>query len=111
VDLRGNASRTSTQAFYFNIVTEADDTSLPVRVNNAGIDRRHLYNVSLKTDIDYDFGTLTSVSSYDWLDEIITGDAFDFLPIEESYFFTAPPAFGGLGVDLNQSQYLQTETW
>jgi len=111
IDLRGSASRTDTQALYFNIVAEADDTSLPVRVNNAGMNLRHMYNVSLKTDIDYDYGTLTSVSSYDWLDEILTGDAFDFLPIDESYFKTAPPAFGGLGFDLNQSQYLSVETW
>jgi len=110
LDLRGSAERTDTQALYFNIVEDADDTSLPVRVNNAGMNVRHLYNLSLKADIDFDYGTLTSVSSYDWLDEILTGDAFDFLPIDESFFKTAPPEFGGLGFDLNQSQYLKVET-
>src|SRR5690606_12745820 len=36
VDLRASIDRLRTQALYFNIVTDVNDTSLPVRVNNAG---------------------------------------------------------------------------
>jgi iron complex outermembrane receptor protein len=100
VDLRGFVSLLETQAFYYNIVDDVNDVSLPVRVNNAGIDNRDIYNVSLKLDYKADWGSIRSVTSYDKLSEILTGDAFDFLPIPESLFFSL------LGFDLNQSQFL-----
>lgn len=99
-DLRASIDRLRTQGFYFNIVSDVNDTSLPVRVNNAGEDNRNMDNVSLRLNWDLGVGALTAVSSYDKLTEIITGDAFDFLPIPESFFFHL------LGFDLNQSQYL-----
>lgn len=113
VDLRGSLSRLRTQALYFNIVADANDTSLPVRVNNAGQNDRDMENVSLRLNWETDAGTLSSVTSYDSLEEILTGDAFDFLPIPESFFFrpaNSPFGFGlGLGFDLNQSQFLDVE--
>lgn len=105
VDLRGSAALLRTQALYFNIVSDVNDTHLPIRVNNAGQDDRDMYNGSLKIDYDTGAGTLTSTTSYDVLSEILTGDAFDFLPIQESLFFAI------LGFDLNQSQYLDTRSW
>lgn len=103
VDLRGFVSKLKTQAFYYNIVTDVNDTSLPVRVNNAGIDHRNIYNVSAKIDYKADWGSIRSVTSYDQVTEILTGDAFDFLPIQDSLFFHI------LGFDLNQSQYLNVK--
>ena len=100
VDLRGSLSRLRTQALYFNIVADANDTSLPIRVNNAGQNDRDMENVSLRLNWETGAGTLSSVTSYDTLSEILTGDAFDFLPIPESLFFFL------LGFDLNQSQFL-----
>ena len=110
-DLRGSINRLRTQALYFNIVTDVNDTSLPVRVNNAGQNDRDIENVSLRLNYDTGAGTLTSVTSYDTLDEILTGDAFDFLPIPESFFFNLFEfLFGpGNGFDLNQSQFLDVE--
>lgn len=102
-DLRGSIDRLSTQALYFNIVADVNDTSLPVRVNNAGINERDIDNLSLRLNLDTGAGTLTSITSYDALDEILTGDQFDFLPIPESFFFNF------IGVDLNQSQFLDVE--
>lgn len=99
-DLRGFVSILKTQAFYYNIVTDVNDVSLPVRVNNAGIDNRDIYNVSLKLDYQADWGSIRSVTSYDKVSEILTGDAFDFLPIPESLLFRF------FGFDLNQSQFL-----
>lgn len=99
-DLRASAAFLRTQALYFNIVTDVNDTSLPVRVNNPGQNDRDMYNVSLKIDVDSEDVTLTSITSYDKLSEILTGDAFDFLPIEESLFYNL------LGFDMNQSQFL-----
>ena len=100
VDLRGYISLLKTQAFYYNIVNDVNDVSLPVRVNNPGIDNRDIYNVSLKIDYKTDWGSIRSVTSYDKVSEILTGDAFNFLPIRESLLFQF------FGFDLNQSQYL-----
>lgn len=100
VDVRGFISKLKTQAFYYNIVSDVNDVSLPVRVNNAGQDDRDIYSVSAKIDYEADWGHIRSVTSYDRISEILTGDAFNFLPIPESLFFNI------LGFDLNQSQYL-----
>ena len=105
VDLRASMSRLRTQAFYYNIVTDVNDTSLPVRVNNAGQNDRDMNSVSMQINYDVGGGTITSTTSFDTLEEILTGDAFDFLPIEESLFYQI------LGVDLNQSQFLDVESW
>ncbi|HJV40920.1 TonB-dependent receptor [Caulobacter sp.] len=104
-DLRLSGAKLKTRGFYFNIVNDVNDTSLPVRVNNPGIDNRDMYSASLKLNYDTDAGTLTSVSSYDTLKEIVTGDAFDFLPIQQSLFFKL------LGFDLNQSQYVHVDAY
>ncbi|MDQ4087525.1 MAG: TonB-dependent receptor [Pseudomonadota bacterium] len=107
-DLRGSINRLRTQALYFNIVQDVNDTSLPVRVNNAGQNDRDINSASLRLNYETNAGTLTSVTAYDELEEILTGDAFDFLPIPESFFFNLFEAiFGpGNGFDLNQSQFL-----
>ena len=114
VDTRFNYSRTDTRALYFNIVSDANDVSLPVRVNNPGKDIRHIYDGSIKIDYNKDGLTFTSVTDFNKLDEILTGDAFDFLPITESFFYrpaNSPYGFGlGLGFDLNQSQYLKVSS-
>lgn len=105
IDLRGSVALLRTQALYFNIVSDVNDTHLPVRVNNAGQNDRDMYNLSMKIDYDTGAGTLTSITSYDTLSEILTGDAFDFLPISESFFN------GLLGFDMNQSQFLDVKAW
>ena len=102
-DLRGSISRLRTQALYFNIVSDVNDTHLPVRVNNAGQNDRDINNVSLRLNYETGAGALSSVTSYDTLTEILTGDAFDFLPISESFFNSI------FGFDLNQSQYLNVK--
>ncbi len=104
-DLRLSYSQVNTQALYFNITDSVNDTSLPVRVNNAGVDERNLWGASLKLDIDTSIGTLTSISSYDHVDELLTGDQFNFLPIPESVLF----AF--FGADQAQHQYLDVDAY
>ncbi|HEY5809245.1 MAG TPA: TonB-dependent receptor [Povalibacter sp.] len=102
-DLRAYMSDVSTQALYFNITEDVNDTSLPVRVNNPGINDREMYGVSLKLDFSLGAGTLTSVTAYDKLEEILTGDQFNFLPIEESVLFQF------FGLDQAQHQFLDVE--
>ena len=71
-----SASSLESQALYFNIAAEADDTSLPVTVNNPGINERDMFSVSLKLDWETDAGTLTSITAYDDTEEQLTGDQF-----------------------------------
>ncbi len=105
VDLRVAYSNLQTQALYFNIVNDVNDTSLPVRVNNRGQNDREMWNAALKLKYSGDFGTVQNVFSYDRLTEVLTGDAFNFLPIRDSLFFQF------FGFDLNQSQFLEVDAW
>jgi iron complex outermembrane receptor protein len=124
-DFRASFSNLETQALYYQIRSplpepfpgaplslghgsgdphSVNDTSLPVRVNNHGVNTRDLTNIALKLDWQTDAGTFTSITSADTLEELLTGDAFDFLPIPESIgvFFGFP--------DQNQSQFLDMDT-
>jgi len=124
-DLRLFTSKLETQALYYNIRESApapfpgapsafgrdngypdsvNDTSLPIRVNNPGVNERDLSNVALKLDWELGNGTLTSITSYDTLEEVLTGDAWDFLPTDEAVI----PTFFGFP-DQNQSQYLEVD--
>jgi iron complex outermembrane receptor protein len=112
-DARIYYSTLDTQALYFNIVGnpyigdqgDVNDTSLPVRVNNPGENGRDLGQLAFKLDYTTDAGTLTSITSFDSVQEILTGDAFDFLPITQSLYYTF------FGFDINQSQFLDVDTW
>jgi len=99
-DVRVYASRVRTQALYFNITESVNDTSLPVRVNNPGVNERNMFGTSLKLDYVTPLGTLTSITAYDWFNELLTGDQFDFLPIPESVLFRF------FGADQAQHQFL-----
>ncbi|MBP7952112.1 MAG: TonB-dependent receptor [Sphingorhabdus sp.] len=105
VDLRASYARLETQALYFNIVNDVNDTSLPVRVNNRGQNDRDIVNVAAKVEYNADAFTVTSITSYDTVSEVLTGDAFNFLPIEESLLF------GLFGIDINQSQFLSVKAF
>ncbi len=119
VDFRTSYSLLRTQALYFNIAAEADDTSLPVRVNNPGENTRELISHSLKLDWETPIGTFTSITAYDRVEELLTGDQFDFLPRPESFLNLDTTGFGDFirfltgdeVVDLSQTQYLENEAW
>jgi iron complex outermembrane receptor protein len=99
-DVRVYASRVRTQALYFNVTESVNDTSLPVRVNNAGVNERNMFGTSIKLDYVKPLGTLTSITAYDRFDELLTGDQFDFLPIQDSVLFRF------FGQDQAQHQFL-----
>jgi iron complex outermembrane receptor protein len=111
-DLRGSVNQLRTQGLYYNIVGDVNDVA-DVRVNNPGQNDRDIYNVSLKVEYAGDNAVLTSISSYDTLQEILTGDAFDFLPIADSFFFNLFETIlgPGNGFDLNQSQFLDVKAF
>jgi iron complex outermembrane receptor protein len=102
-DFRLSFSQVDTQALYFNITEQVDDTSLPVRVNNRGENERDLMSASLKLDWALGGGTLTSITAYDTIEELLTGDQFDFLPIPQSVLFNQ------FGSDQAQHQWLDVE--
>ena len=105
VDLRASYNRLETQALYFNIVNDVNDVSLPVRVNNRGQNDRDIVNAAAKLAYEGDGYTVTSITSYDTVKEILTGDAFNFLPIKESLLYQF------YGIDINQSQYLNVKAF
>ena len=111
-DLRGSMNQLRTQGLYYNIVGDVN-TVAPVRVNNPGQNDRDIYNLALKIEHAGDNAVLTSVSSYDTVKEVLTGDAFDFLPIPDSFFFNLFEAIigPGQGFDLNQAQYLNVKAF
>ena len=111
-DLRGSMNQLRTQGLYYNIVNDVN-TIADVEVNNRGQNDRDIYNLSLKVEYAGDNAVLTSISSYDTLEEVLTGDAFDFRPIPQSFFFNLfEQIFGaGNGFDLNQSQYLNVKAF
>ena len=100
-------------------VNNVNYTGVPIRVNNPGEGLKDMDEVSMKWDVATDAGTFTSITAYDDLHELLTGDAFDFRPLGQSFneiFFpvfngqpplTANPFFG----DWNQAQYLEVSTY
>lgn len=116
-DARAYYSEVETQALYFVADLadpfNANSTSVPVRVNNPGVNDRELSQLSFKIDYDMDFGTFTSISSFDTIEELLTGDQFDMKPIEESLFYflgtIGVPGFGDY--DWAQHQFLDVETF
>lgn len=116
-DLRLSYSKLDTQALYFRIDENADDTDLDVRVNNRGTNEREFITASLKLEWTGNAGTLTAISAYDDLNETLTGDQFNFLPRAESSFNADPfgqflnTLTGDSIVDLSQNQYLEVESW
>ena len=116
-DLRLSVDNLSTKALYFDVprvneanafggyVSDANNVSEPIQLDNPGINNRDLINASLKLDFGVGEGTLTSVSAYNTTEEILTGDAFDFRPAPNSLFFAI------FGFDLNQSQFLDIKTY
>lgn len=116
-DLRLHASRLDGGALYFTIDAEADDTEIPVRTNNLGYNDRDIYNFSLKLEWNWDSGTLSSITAYDDLSELLAGDQFNFVPREESLinFFPIGPIIEAITgddvADLSQTQYLESQAW
>jgi iron complex outermembrane receptor protein len=107
------------------VPNDVNDTSVPIRVNNPGEGIKEMDEVSMKWDFTTEGGgTFTSITAYDDLSEILTGDAFDFRPIGQSFnelilgpfvinpiaqFFSADE-LRGYNSDWNQSQYLEVSS-
>jgi iron complex outermembrane receptor protein len=118
-DVRLSYENLDTRGFYFVIPRDdeanpfstfttppnANDVSSPIQVDQTGVDNRDLFTGAVKLDFKLGGGTLSSISSYNSTEEIITGDAYDFRPAATSIFNAL------LGFDLNQSQFLDLSSW
>jgi iron complex outermembrane receptor protein len=98
-------------------INNSNYTGLPILVNNPGEGLKNMDEVAIKFDVKTDKGTFTSITAYDDLHELLTGDAFDFRPLGRSFNEIFFPVFSGLPPlspgfnDWNQSQYLEVSTY
>jgi iron complex outermembrane recepter protein len=118
-DVRLSYENLDTRGFYFVIPRDveanpfstfttapnANDVTSPIQVDDAGVDERDLFTGAVRLNFELGGGTLSSVSAYNSTEEIITGDAYDFRPADNSIFMAL------LGFDMNQSQYLDLSSW
>lgn len=130
-DFRVSYSKLDTQAFYFVLDADADDTDKPIQVNNPGNNEREFVSASFKFDYDMGFATLTGITAYDDVSEISSGDNVFFLPPDDPQnFWNFDPFFvclrdgttacfpgleffpgtGDQYIDLGQNQYLEIES-
>ena len=65
------------------IIGDPNNTSIKHQGNEAGLDDREAVAVSAKVDWEADFGTLTSITSYDTLDHITAAEQFAYYPFVE----------------------------
>src|SRR5688572_433049 len=118
-DVRLSFENLDTRGFYFVIPRDdeanpfstfttppnANDVTSPIQVDQTGVDERDLFTGAVRLNFNVGGGTLSSVSAYNTTEAIITGDAYDFRPAANSSFNAL------LGFDLNQSQFLDLESW
>ena len=118
-DVRLSYENLDTRGFYFVIprddeanpfstfttLPDANNVTSPIQVDQTGIDERDLFTGAVRLNFELGGGTLSSVSAYNSTEEIITGDAYDFRPAQNSIFNVL------LGTDLNQSQFLDLSSW
>lgn len=97
-DFRGYYSAMETQPFNYRIAPDVN-TILDPRTNNPGINDRDLYGASVKITYENEEGGVwTAITAWDRSKELIAGDAFDYLPVDESFLVAV------LGLPFDQSQ-------
>ncbi len=110
-DLRLSTDLLNTRAFYYTVpdfgtanFNNPNYTSRPINLNNSGQDARKIYDAALKMDYTTNGGTLTSITGYDTVWEIIAGDGYPFDPF-------GPFPTNRIGFNFDQSQFLTVKTF
>jgi iron complex outermembrane receptor protein len=108
LDLQANTSRSNGGALNYVFqplvnIDDPDNTSVPIRANNRGSDKREIDHISLKADHDSEAGTFTGIVSKDRIREYFAGDQFPYSPA-----ISANAPFGP-GTDGTQTQFLYTD--
>ena len=96
----------STGGFNFAGTIDADDTGIPYQANNIGKNTREVFEAAVKLDYETSFGTLTSITSYNQLEESYFNDQFPY-----SRFDSLTSATGSIGLDGSASQYWDIDAW
>ncbi len=81
-------------------VSDAGNASLPVTANNHGYNLRKNSQVSVKFDLQREWGTLTSITAWSRVSEYYNGDQFPYSPGT-----SVDPLPGWAGTDGVQAQY------
>ena len=107
-DLRFSTDILNTRGLYYIVppfgspnFNNPNFTSQPIDLNNSGIDQRQIYDTSLKLNYEAGYGTFTSITGYNTVREILTGDGYTFDPFGHSKIF----------FDFSQSQFLTMKTF
>ncbi len=110
-DLRFSANLLDTRALYYVIPDFADPnfnnpnfTGRDINLNNSGVNERDIYDVALKLNYDTGHGELTSITGYNDLSELLTGDGYPFDPF-------GPFPTNRIGFNFSQSQFLDVQTF
>ncbi len=107
IDVRFAADILRTRALYYVVndfgdpeFNDPNSVSRPINLNNSGINERDIYDAAVKLTYDASYGTWTSITGFNSVEEILTGDGYPFDPFGESRVF----------FDFNQSQFLDVDT-
>jgi iron complex outermembrane receptor protein len=107
-DLRLSADLLHTRGLYYTVppfgspdFNNPNFTAQPINLNNSGFNDRNIYDASLKLTYNTTAGTLTSITGYNTVREILTGDGYTFDPHGMSKIF----------FDFDQSQFLNVKTF
>ena len=107
-DLRFSTDLLNTRGLYYVIppfgspnFNNPNYVSQPIDLNNSGKDNRKIYDIALKLNYDLDYGSLTSITGYSTVWEILTGDGYSFDPYGHSK----------INFDYSQSQFLTAKTF
>lgn len=108
VDLRLSTDLLDTRGLYYIVppfgtsnFNNPNYTSQPINLNNSGEDDRKIYDAALKVSYETGLGTLTSITGYSTIWEILTGDGYPFDPFGKSR----------IGFEYDQSQFLDAKTF
>ncbi len=107
-DLRFSMDQLETRALYYVVPDFTDPanfndpnfTDRDINLNNSGINERDIFDAALKLTYETEYGTFLSITGFNSVEEILTGDGYPFDPFGASR----------VGFDFNQSQFLDVET-
>lgn len=109
-DLRLSANLLDTRGLYYVIPDFSDPnfnnpnfTGRDIDLNNSGVNERDIYDVALRMSYDTDAGELSSITGFNSLEELLTGDGYPFDPF-------GPFPINRTNFNFNQSQFLDVDT-
>lgn len=109
-DLRLSANLLDTRGLYYVIPDFADPnfnnpnfTGRDIDLNNSGVNERDIYDVALRLSYDTDAGEFASITGFNSLEELLTGDGYPFDPF-------GPFPINRTNFNFNQSQFLDVDT-